>query len=381
MLLDVWCLTWNIHHRQLAFSSLQTHSSHQGSSDSVWITVGRWTTILKVSVSIVIGGTWNTDGGGTGGNPIGELVDGSGLVESSQTTLVVLSSMWIVVGNVLWVDKGKLVDGRHDLVNSSWVSHLFSGEVGVASGSIPVSLDWFTVEGGDDSKLLSDTLKQVTGDPQLISHLNSLAWSNLELPLSWHDLGVGSRDLDTGVKAGTVVSLNDVTSVDLVGSNSTVVWSLWSWESVLWPSEWMSIDIEKSVLLLHSEPWVLVGGLLHDLLASDTEVGGGWLLLVIVGLAHHQLVLSLPEWIWIDGNWLQVDIGVGSLSLSGGGSVKVPDWELLWVSWLEIEGSGLGTDVLSGSINPDVEGLVFSLLVQVQKLLQDGLVGGELTTE
>lgn len=53
----------------------------------------------------------------------------------------------------------------------------------------------------------------------------------------------------------------------------------------------------------------------------------------------------------------------------------------LWVSWLKIEGSGLGTNVLAGSVNPNVEGLVHALLVQVQELLQDLLVGGELTAE
>ncbi|KAF1755782.1 hypothetical protein GCK72_012232 [Caenorhabditis remanei] len=144
----------------------------------------------------------------------------------------------------------------------------------MATSSIPVSLDRLTIERGDHSELLGDTLKQVAGHPQLVSHLDSLAWSDLELPLSWHHLGVGSGDLDAGVKASAVMGFDDVATVYLVGSDTAVVWPLWSWESVLWPSEWMSVNVEKSVLLFHTEPWVLVGSLLHDFLASLTEVGG-----------------------------------------------------------------------------------------------------------
>lgn len=44
-----------------------------------------------------------------------------------------------------------------------------------------------------------------------LPHLNALTWTDLELPLGGHDLCVGSRDLDAGVKAAPVVCLHDVT--------------------------------------------------------------------------------------------------------------------------------------------------------------------------
>ena len=82
--------------------------------------------------------------------------------------------------------------------------------------------------------------------PELITHLNSLARSNLELPLGGHDLGVGARDLDAGVKTRSVVSFDDVSTVDVVGADSAVVRSLGSWVSLLGPSVWVTVNIEHS---------------------------------------------------------------------------------------------------------------------------------------
>ena len=70
--------------------------------------------------------------------------------------------------------------------------------------------------------------------------MNTFTWSDLELPLGGHDLGVGSRDLNAGVEASSVVSLNNIATVDIVVSNSTVVRSLRSWVTLLWPSVWVS---------------------------------------------------------------------------------------------------------------------------------------------
>lgn len=53
-----------------------------------------------------------------------------------------------------------------------------------------------------------------------LPHLNSLARADLELPLSGHDFCVGSRDLDTGVKAAPVVRLDDVTLDNLLHRTS-----------------------------------------------------------------------------------------------------------------------------------------------------------------
>ena len=63
-------------------------------------------------------------------------------------------------------------------------------------------------------------------------------------------------------------------------------------KTILGPTKWMGVLVEQSVLLLNPEPGVLVLGLLHDLLARLPVVRVGWLLVVFVGFAHHQNVVT-----------------------------------------------------------------------------------------
>lgn len=94
--------------------------------------------------------------------------------------------------------------------------------------------------------LLKNILEEESGNPELITHGDTLGGSNLELPLSGHDLGVGSRDVNAGVQAASVlanvsrdwaswrprkddhipclvVSLDNVTLNDLASANTAVV--------------------------------------------------------------------------------------------------------------------------------------------------------------
>jgi hypothetical protein len=51
------------------------------------------------------------------------------------------------------------------------------------SASVPVSRDGFRVKAGDHAKVFSNAMQQVTRHPQLVSHLYTLTWTHLELPL------------------------------------------------------------------------------------------------------------------------------------------------------------------------------------------------------
>lgn len=95
------------------------------------------------------------------------------------------------------------------------------------------------------------------GHPEAVTHLNALARSDLELPLCRHDLGVGSGNVDAGVQARPVVGLDDVSAVDLVGSNAAIVGSLGPGEAVFGPAEGMLVLVEQGVLLLDAEPWLV----------------------------------------------------------------------------------------------------------------------------
>ena len=75
--------------------------------------------------------------------------------------------------------------------------------------------------------------------------------------------------------------------------------------------------IEESVLLLNSEPGMLVLAPLHELIALLAMVGVGGLLVVPVGLAQNKLVVSQAEGVTVHRHGVEVDIGVGTLSLAG----------------------------------------------------------------
>lgn len=177
--------------------------------------------------------------------------------------------------------------------------------------------------------------------------VDTLTWTNLELPLSRHDLGVGTRDSNTSVQASLVVSLDNVSAENLAGTVSAVVWTLRTWETALWPSVRPALGIEKSVFLLKTEPETLLLVLLHDLDGVGAEVEGIWSLVVRhVGLGHDEDVVAEAEWAGVESDWLEVDIRVVTWSLVGGGTVKVPFWQsaqelcvvALWDFWVWVDG-------------------------------------------
>lgn len=83
-----------------------------------------------------------------------------------------------------------------------------------------------------EKMIICDIRKQEAGKPEMVTHLDALAGSDLELPLCGHDLGVGAGDVDTGIQASLVVGLNDVALDDLAGADTAVVRALRGREAV-----------------------------------------------------------------------------------------------------------------------------------------------------
>merc|ERR1711881_693641 len=194
-------------------------SLHHNTSNLVRVGIRSWSSILEVTVTLVATFSGDTDGATTVGNTISERVDATSLMSASKTQSVVLSV-------------------NCDVLHATRFAHLLTGEVAVKTSSVPVTWNWLGVEGDLGTKLLSDTVEEETGEPELITKLDTLTRTNLELPLGWHNLGVGTRDLDTSEQASLVVSLNNISAVDLASSDTTVVWSLWAGETSLWPAIW-----------------------------------------------------------------------------------------------------------------------------------------------
>merc|ERR1740128_242421 len=199
-------------------------------------------------------------------------------------------------------------------------------------------------------------------------------WVRPGIPLCRHDLGIGTRNSNTGVEAGPVVGLHDVPTVHVAGSHRAVVRALGSREPVLGPTEGMSVLGKECVLLLDTEPGMGVFGLSHNLLADLSVVGLCGLLVVLVSLAHHHDVLSSPEWIGVDLDGVQVGVAVLPLSLVGGATVIVPDGQLGHILGRVLKGLRLGAKSLSCSIDPDVQSLHPVSLGKVQVLLEHHLV-------
>lgn len=159
--------------------------------------------------------------------------------------------------------------------------------------------------------------------------VNTGAGANLVLPLGGHDLSVDTGDVDTGVQAGTVVSLDDVTAVDLAGTDTTVVRTLGTGETTTGPAVGPAISTEEGVLLLKTEPELFLGVGLHQagsIVAVVELVGAS---IGVPGLAKNEDVVTLAEGVGEDSDGAEVDIGVVTGGLAGGGTVEVPLGELL----------------------------------------------------
>jgi len=158
--------------------------------------------------------TGNTDRGTTIGNTGAEAADVTSLMATSETHVVVIS----VHGDVFVVLLGEFLDRSFNDLHATLHTHASGTVVGVASSTVPVTGQRLGVEGNLDTPLLGKTDEEVTGHPEVITHLDTLAGTNLELPLGRHDLGVDTTDLDARVQADAVVSLNQITCEDLSGA-------------------------------------------------------------------------------------------------------------------------------------------------------------------
>lgn len=111
---------------------------------------------------------------------------------------------------------GELVNSLLDFGQTAILPHPQSGEVGVSTGAVPVSLSrerkkrrsvnvvrinfviihisrhirifFFYLHGlgvhwDDDTEVLGDPVEEESGHPEIISHLDTFAWADLEFPL------------------------------------------------------------------------------------------------------------------------------------------------------------------------------------------------------
>lgn len=303
---------------------LAENRSHENLGHTVRVGVGGGTAVLKVATAL--GGSFagNANGAATVSDTVGELLDGARLVAASEALLIVLA----VLLDALLVVRLELLEGSLDVGHATLGTHLLGGDVAVHAGTVPGTLDGLGVQGDLDAKVLGDAREEEARDPELVAHGDALAGADLKLPLGGHDLGVGAGDEEAGVETGLVVGLDDVAHNDLGGADTAVVRTLGCGETADGPAERTVIEVEHGVLLLETEPGLVLGVGLHDLgaLVAVVELVGG--AIGVPALGEDNDVGAATEGIRVDGARTKVDVRVLAGGLVGGGAVKVPNGEV-----------------------------------------------------
>ncbi len=141
--------------------------------------------------------------------------------------------------------------------------------------------------------------------------------------------------------------LDEVTANGVTGAGRAIVGALGAGVAVGGPAQGpLGPGVQHGVLLLDAEPGLLALGLLHRRSARMAGVGGDGLGLGhgavgvdaggLVGVAHHQDVVTAAEGVAVDGAGDEVHLGVVAGGLAGGGTIVVPGGEVL----------GLGGDLV-----------------------------------
>ena len=183
----------------------------------------------------------------------------SGFVLAGQS----LFDAYAVHGDVLVYFLSESFGTGDDVLPTTVCPHGSSGEVGVATRTVPVAQHGLGFERGEHAKVLGDAEEQPAGNPQLVGDFQRRQGANLELPLRHHDFGIGSFDGQTGSDARSGVGLDDVTTRHTVATDAAVVRTLRCGVTVLGPAVWSTV-LNEGVLLLEAKDRLHGGVLLGN---------------------------------------------------------------------------------------------------------------------
>merc|ERR1712168_71555 len=125
---------------------IKTDGPNNAFRNNVGVSVGGRSSVLQVAASLLCHAPGDADGGAPVGHAGGEVVNGGGLMKSSEATLVVLASMGIIGANMSIVVLSHLINRDFNLKNTILFSHGLRREVGMHTRAIPVSRDWLAVQ-------------------------------------------------------------------------------------------------------------------------------------------------------------------------------------------------------------------------------------------
>ena len=157
----------------------------------------------------------------------------------------------------------------------------------------------------------------------MVAHFRRARGSDLELPLTGHDLGVDAADLQAGHDASLEVLLDELTTHDVAGAGAAVVRALGTGVAALGEAVGPPV-LHERVLLLHAVPGLL--GLVLGLGggAGSARVGRVHGAIGRVDVAEHEDVAVGAERIRAREDGTQDAVGAVARRLVGAGAVEAP---------------------------------------------------------
>jgi len=194
----------------------------------------------------------------------------------------------------------------------------------------------------------------------VVATFDTFGNTNLIFPLSGGNFSINSCDLKSGIDHGSIGGVHNVSTEGIGSSNTTVVLTLGFGEPLFGPAIGTgvvtSVLLGEEELLFDSEPRVLIFGFFHHLVDKEAEVvSGRGYLVVDVGLTEgKEGVAVLSERVFDHADGLKPDLGISSNGLETRRTVVGPPVEVFNRFDCFQVGSGLGTEGLSGTVDPDV---------------------------
>jgi len=183
---------------------------HDPRGHLVGVSGGVRATVLQPALPATLNGSdGDADGRTAIGNTEAELVDALGLVEAGEAEVVVVAIDLDVL----------LSDGAESFTDLIVVFFLTAfteegvGEVGVHTGTVPVSGDGLTFVVDHDTVLFSHTIEEEAGEPYLVTSFLSAFGEGLEFPLSGCNFAVDAFYGEACVKASIEVLFYDFAAV------------------------------------------------------------------------------------------------------------------------------------------------------------------------
>jgi hypothetical protein len=331
-------------------------------TNEIRITVGRRSSVFEVTLLVHDGLGGDSGRRSSISNTVTELVNRSSFVTASQSQVVVRT----IDSDVGSVSLGEEFHGLEDSVITTILSGGFEREVGVASRTVPVTLDRLGFESDIDVVFFADSGQQISGNPELITTFETFDGANLEFPLTREDFGIKARDLDTSSQTASHMGFSDV-STDSVGrADWTVVLALrmskTSSGETDRPSVGSTFVLKENVFLFETEPGFLINSFLEDLsgIISEVSLSRG-LEVRVVGFAKNQISFFLSvgtfvvsERIRAEINGLEDNFRALGGSLTSGRTIVVPDGEVFNLVADLGDTHSLGSQIEAGTADPDV---------------------------